>query len=83
MRAADIRKGVLKGKKLPVVIFLSAMLNLWAHHDSGEAADGADQRPADLPVPSESHPTGGASPLDAPRPSGSPSRGPAQAAAQR
>ena len=53
--------GVLKGKKFPVAFLLSAMLNLWAHHDSGEAADGADQRPADLPVPSESHPTGGAS----------------------
>jgi hypothetical protein len=61
MRAADIRKGVLKGKKLPIAILLSAMLNLWAYHDSVETADGADQRPPDLPVPSEPHPTGTAS----------------------
>ena len=61
MRATDIRTGVLQGRKFAVAIFLSAMLRLWAHHESGEAADGVDQRPADLPVSSESRPTGGAS----------------------
>jgi len=29
MRAADIRKGVLKGKKFLIALFLSAMLSLW------------------------------------------------------